>query len=166
MSNEAKKARWACVVANAKLICVDTYSGYRSCSRDPNGKHHVLRPDVVDEDLGTALLDAIKHSRFLTPQEHPEFYDWKSTGQQQYEAWVKSLMESHGYRTRRELFGAMKSCGVKCQDAVVTIRPSHHRILEAWSGDGITEQDWVNVSESSSPEAIGAALRLALSRCT
>ncbi|WP_455816397.1 contact-dependent growth inhibition system immunity protein [Pseudomonas cerasi] len=59
----------------------------------------------------------------------------------------------------------MKSCGIQCCEGVITIRPSFHEKAEAWSGRAIEKSDYV-VLAANSPEAdIGAALRLAFSRC-
>ncbi|NDL44379.1 contact-dependent growth inhibition system immunity protein, partial [Photorhabdus laumondii] len=43
--------------------------------------------------------------------------------------------------------------------------PSSHEKLEGWSGDGISVADYVVIPADSSPEEVGAALRLAFSRC-
>ncbi|WP_284149709.1 contact-dependent growth inhibition system immunity protein [Escherichia coli] len=48
---------------------------------------------------------------------------------------------------------------------VITIRPSFHEKLEAWSGNRINESDYVVLPADSSPTEIGSGLRLALSRC-
>ncbi|MBP9693427.1 MAG: CdiI family contact-dependent growth inhibition immunity protein [Alphaproteobacteria bacterium] len=60
----------------------------------------------------------------------------------------------------------MKSCGINLDQGLITIRPSHHEKLEAWSGEGIDKRDYVNIPHDSEPSQIGAALRLAFSRCT
>lgn len=60
----------------------------------------------------------------------------------------------------------MKNCSVELVKDTLIIQPSHHEKLEAWSGKGITESDYVVVSVNSSPGEVGAALRLAISRCT
>ncbi|MEJ1554439.1 contact-dependent growth inhibition system immunity protein, partial [Escherichia coli] len=48
---------------------------------------------------------------------------------------------------------------------LITIRPSFHEKLEAWSGNRINESDYVVLPADSSPTEIGSGLRLALSRC-
>ena len=60
----------------------------------------------------------------------------------------------------------MMSCGLACKDGTIIIRPSHHKQLEYWSGEGFTESDYIKLPADSPPEEIGAALRLAFSRCT
>ncbi|XBS71987.1 contact-dependent growth inhibition system immunity protein [Acerihabitans sp. KWT182] len=46
------------------------------------------------------------------------------------------------------------------------ISPSQHEKRDAWSGDGLTDADDPVLPADSSPAEIGAALRLAFSRCT
>jgi hypothetical protein len=59
----------------------------------------------------------------------------------------------------------MKHCGTTLIDQVITIRPSNHEKLEAWSGKNISEDNYVILSLDNSPEEIGAGLKLAFSRC-
>lgn len=170
------KSAWAGAIYNGDFICVETYSGYRSSRSDPKGTQHLLIPDVSCEVLGVALLDALAHSRFVLPEPrsdvwvHPEaefdsdLYDYKR-GIERYAEWTKALMKRYGYKTKRALFKNMKSCNIESQNGTITIRPSYHEKLEMWSGDGISKDDYV-VIPASSPAEIGAALRLAFSRCT
>lgn len=76
------------------------------------------------------------------------------------------MMDHYGYKTKRELFKKMRRCDVEERRGVITIGPNHHEKLEAWGrdkGDGIED---VVIEANCSPSEIGAALRLALSRCT
>lgn len=171
------KTAWADVKANADFICIETYSGYGSCRADYKGVMHLLPPDVPDQALGEALLDALSKSRFVLPEPrkdvwiHPEvtfdmsLYDY-DLNNQRYAEWISNLMRIYGYKTKRALFKDMKSCSVESKLDEITIRPSCHEKLEAWSGRGITESDYVVVPVTSSSADIGAALHLAISRCT
>ena len=175
--NDVVRGRWAGAFDNADFLCVETYSGYRGGVRDHKGKQHLLEPDVSDEILGAALLDAMAHSRFVLPArrtdvwQHPEvefdldLYDYK-LGIERTSEWTKSLMERYGYKAKRALFKDMKFCSIDWIDDVITILPWHHEKLEAWSGDGISASDRVVIPANSTPAEIGAALRLAFSRCT
>ena len=75
-------------------------------------------------------------------------------------------MERYGYKTKRALFKDMKKCSIESNRGQITIRPSYHEKLEAWSGKGVSESDYVIIPSGSSPSDVGAALRLAFSRCT
>ena len=177
MTNNVIRTAWANVKANGKFICIKTYSGYGSCRADPRGAVHWLTPSASDEEMGTALLDALSKSRFVLPGPrtdvwvHPdatfdaELYDLKKLGER-YENWVESIKVRYGYTARRPIFKDMKSCSVMARLGKITMRPSHHEKLEAWSGEGISEDAYVIVSEDSSPGEIGAGVRLVLDRCS
>ena len=173
--SEVTRGYWAEVVCNNDFICVDTYSGYRGGDRrDPKGKQNLLPPDASDVALGEAVLDALAHSRWVLPESMKEdtdpagveydssLYDYKTN----YPIWVNALMERYGYKTKRALFKGMKRVGIANENGVITMRPSHHYRLEGWEAGDLTEEDYVVIPATSPPEEIGAALRLALSRCT
>lgn len=160
------KAVWASAKINRKFICVETCSGYRAIATDPKGKQHLLSPDISGEDLGNAVLDALAHSRFIVPAEQPEEDQDLFDFDRNYSEWVRHLMERYSYKTNHALFKDMKLCNIESREGTMTIRPTHHRSLEAWGGGGITEKDYVVLSASSLPADVGAALRLAFSRCT
>lgn len=174
--NQVTRAYWASAFCNGDFICVKTYSGYNGGRGDPKGKQHLLAPDASDESLGLAVLDAMAHSRFVLGVPRPgsvyppdlefdmDLYDYKKVAER-YAAWTKALMERYGYRTRRALFKDMKNCSIESRNGVITIGPSNHEKLEAWGrekDDGIED---VVIPADSTPAEIGAALRLAFSRC-
>ena len=160
------KASWASAKKNRKLFCVDTCSRYRATATDPKGKQHLLTPGIGDQDLGIAVLDALAHSRFIVPLEQPEEHQGLFDFNRNYSEWVKCLMEHYGYTTKHALFNDMKLCNIESREGTITIRPTHHRSLEAWGGAGISEEDYVRISSDGPPDEIGAALRLAFTRCT
>ncbi|WP_035061424.1 contact-dependent growth inhibition system immunity protein [Andreprevotia chitinilytica] len=165
MSDVVKK-QWAAVYRNDEFIHIETHSGYRGGLPDPDGKRFLLSPDVADEELGTAVLSALANSRFLPPREHEAFFDMRGRVVPQYEVWVSELMARYGYKTKRALFKNMANCGIEVCEGQLKISPTHHEKLEAWSrekNDGIED---VLISSTSSVVEVGAALRLALSRCT
>jgi len=118
------------------------------------------------------VLDALMHSRWVlaAPREgstYPEgvefdmsLYDYKAN----YPLWVNALMERYGYKNKRALFKNMKNVSIESKNGILTLIPTHHAKLEAW--EGVVEEARVVIPATSSPEEIGAALRLALSRCT
>ena len=162
--DDVEIASWASAVANERFICVETYSGLRRVGRDPLGKQHLLELDTSDDVLGNALLDALAHSRFLTVDEAATFLDLTRVTDD-YSEWVSNLKQQYGFKSKRALFRNMRCCDIRCKDSSIRIRPTNHEKLESWSGDGISETNVVYTSTSGSPEEIGAALRLAFSRC-
>lgn len=171
------KTAWADAKINTDFIFVNTFSGHRSSRADPQGVEHFFSPDAADNELGFALLDALAHSRFVLSEPrkdvwiHPEatfdraLYDYSLTNQR-YGQWVGSTLKRYGYKTKRALFKEMKKCSIESKKDQIIIRPSHHEKLEVWSGKGLSESDYVIIPSGSSPAAVGAALRLAFSRCT
>ncbi|EJN27343.1 hypothetical protein PMI36_00615 [Pseudomonas sp. GM79] len=135
-----------------------------------------MAPDISVQELGASVLEALAQSRFVLPEPrkevwiHPEatfdrdLYDYDLT-KQRYEKWVDRVIDRYGYKNKRALFKDMKKCSVESKNGEIIIRPSFHEKLEAWSGKGINESDYVVVSSNSSPGEVGAALRLAFNRC-
>uniref|UniRef100_UPI0036DDB56E contact-dependent growth inhibition system immunity protein n=1 Tax=Photorhabdus sp. RM322S TaxID=3342825 RepID=UPI0036DDB56E len=158
--------RWknARCVFNGDFYSVITYSGYRSLNLDPLGGNHMLSPDTSDEELGTVVFNALSKSRFIPFENLGDFLD-NEKGEELYNQWVTEMMGFHRYRSKRQLFKKMKSCNIRLLDGVITITPSGHEKLELWTGKGIVESDYVVIPADSSPEEVGAALRLAFSRC-
>ncbi|WP_439854840.1 contact-dependent growth inhibition system immunity protein [Pseudomonas yamanorum] len=157
---------WAYVKFTNDFIFIETYSGYFNCLPDPEGVGIFLSHLSDDSSLGQSILDALAVSRMIDPKESPEFFDFRGRVAIQYNEWIANAMMKFEYKTKRALFKDMKSCSIDAFDGVITIRPSHHEKLEAWSGKGITEKDFVVISTNSSPDEIGVSLRLAFSRCT
>ena len=166
MTDVVQRKRWAHVYENRDFVQIETRSGYRGGLPDPLGKRVQIPNPASDEDLGRAVLEALASSRFIHPDEDRQFFDIRGRVVPQYEEWVKSLMATYAYKSRRALFKEMKSCGIEERNGVVTMRPTHHEKLEAWSGEGITEESLVHVDIDSNALSVGTALRLALSRCT
>jgi hypothetical protein len=148
---------------NGDFISIKTYSGYRMAIADPQASEYLLLPNDSNEILGKAAFKALTDSRFLTIEESSKL---REASEENYKKWIQKIMSVYGYKTKRTLFQKMINCSLEMDEGIITIFPSHHEKLEAWSGKGLTEKDYVKVPADSSPEEIGAALRLAFSRCT
>jgi hypothetical protein len=71
MTKVARDA-WAQTNSNQDFICIETYSGYGGgTNADPKGKRIFLVPDVGDNELGIAVLDALAHSRLVLGAPRP-----------------------------------------------------------------------------------------------
>lgn len=148
---------------NEDFLSLQSYCGYSLAMIDPDAPEYLFNLDVADEELGSAILSALENSRFIP---YDEIESFKANIEGSYQDWISKLMNRYGCKTKRSLFKNMKSCGIYCEDGLIVIRPSHHEKLEAWSGTGIREEDYVKLPDNSEPSEIGAALRLAFSRCT
>jgi hypothetical protein len=147
---------------NRDFISIESYSSFNSALADPKADEHLLFSDASDEEAGTTVLEALRQSRFLS---YDELVILLENNQQNYQNWIQKLMSLYGYKTKRALFKNMKSCDISLKDGMITIEHTNHEKLEAWGGEGISKEDYVHIPADSSPAEIGAALRLAFSRC-
>ena len=155
---------WASCYWNNEFLSIETMSGLGRFGDDSLFPPHLLPPDADDKSIGEAVLIALSNSRTLSLEEYSDFFNLEKS-QEKYVAWIAMLMEKYGYKTKRALFKDMKNCSIHCINDVITISPTRHEKLEAWGGTGRGGSDKVILSVNSSPAEIGAALRLALSRC-
>ena len=162
--SEVKPQKWTSAYYNGDFYLIETWSGYRSSQREPTGKQNTLTPEATAVELGTAVLDALAHSRFLSLNEIEDFFN-PEKGQQEYLAWIKALIEKHGYKSKRALFKNMANCGVRVVDGVMDITPMRHEKLEGWGREKDDGIENVVIPADSSPNAVGEALLLAFSRC-
>lgn len=176
--SEVTRGRWANAYRNGDFLLIETWSGYRGVdSRDHKGTQNFLAPDAVDAAAGEAVLDALAHSRWVLPVRkndsiYPagvefdlDLYDYKLNAER-YAAWTKALMDRYGYKTKRALFKDMENCDIAVKNGVMKIRPLRHTKLEQWEGLGPNDAGAVEIPADSTPAEIGAALRLAFTRCT
>ena len=159
-----KTKKWENAFWNEDFYSIKTYSGLGLIGSDPSGAQHLLAAEATDDKLGAALLDALSKSRELTLDEYGEFFNYEKR-EIEYGKWVALMKEKYAYKTKKALFRVMRSCAVTLDGEMLEIDPSRHEQLEAWSGTGIKESDKVIIPSNSSEAEIGAALRLAFSRC-
>ncbi len=162
MNATVERKSWATVKFNGDFIDVTACAGYRACYLDPEAWSVQLSPADDDEKLGRAVLGALNASRFLEPR---EAFTVQADAPKNYERWANTLVERFGYRSRRAMFGKMKSCSITRRGDLISFKPLKHQKLEGWSGDGITEGDVVVISADKPPVEIGVALRIVLGRC-
>lgn len=175
--NDIKIAQWAGIHANEKFICIETYSGYTGGRIDTKCKQHLLPVDTDNATLGAALIDALANSRFVLGERrtdvwvHPDaeydmdLYDYHKNIEW-YAAWIEDLKLRYGYKTKKALFRKMDNCGVEQVDGKIKISPMHHEKLEGWGREKDDVFEDVIIFDQSTTNEIGAAIRLALSRCT
>lgn len=156
---------WAEVKANRDFIFVQTLSGNVIALPDPKGKSFFLSRVSPDNELGTSLLQALAASRMIDPEDEPGFFDVKGRAAEKYNEWVAATMARFSYKRKSDLFDRMKFCFVDVVEGVLTIYPSHRDRRGAWTSKGITKEHHVTLAYNSYPDAVGAALRLALERC-
>ncbi|MGD9584545.1 MAG: contact-dependent growth inhibition system immunity protein [Lysobacterales bacterium] len=161
-----KRRRWADATANEKILSVSTLSGYRGTVGDPKGAQYDFLLDVPDEALGQAVLDCLARSRFLdTPELRAELYPVEAVLSDA-RAWTERLMAFGAYKTKSALFRRMMKVSIEEEDGKLTFSPWHHVRSDSWDEGQLTAADNVLASMEDPPAALGAALRVALGRCT
>jgi len=131
---------------------------------DSTGKEFFFATDATDEVLGVAVMDALRHSKYLPLAEHRDFYDPQANAHR-CEDWVLSLMSRYEYKTRRALFADMKNCGIELAGDDLIFKPTHHIKREVWERRKSDNFEDVKIHADSLPAEIGAALRLGFNRC-
>ena len=152
---------------NQDFILVVTQSGDTQRVNDYDfGKEYYLPVDVNDTTLGEAVLGCLAACRWITYDDDPSFFYPMETIVPRYKQWVADTMAKYGYKTKTKMFRYMDNCSLDMKDNKITVAPYHHRALEAWSGQDLEGKNNVIIPADSSPAEIGAALKLAFSRCT
>lgn len=159
-----KESKAASVLMNERLICIETYSGRGLMGRDPHGVCEFYELDVPSAALGSSLRRAVSASRWISLDEYPEFFDTERSKDIN-RRWVEDASRRFGYKSKNALFKKMMNCSVRCVDGLVTLRPSVHVKLEAWTGDGVDPSQYVELSLEDNDDILGEGVRLALSRC-
>ena len=148
---------------NGDFISLQAYSGYDSMMADPTAMEYFFVADVLNEVLGTAVLEAFKQCRLLSYEEANAL---AGQADQAYLDWIQKVITFYGYKTRKELFLNMKNCLIEHHETDLIFLPSHHEELEMWAGHREEDGTHLKIPANSPAAEIGAALRLAFSRCT
>ncbi len=157
---------WPTAVAysNRGFTLIETCSGYRSYSLDVEAQKYFLGEDASEGEIGNAVLAALSRSRRIAINEIANFFNLEQATKN-YAGWVASLMARYGYKTKRSLFKGMKNCGIRRMGDIIRFEPMKQVKQEIWEGTASDGADDVIVPATSTPAEIGAAFRLALSRC-
>lgn len=103
------------VTANAfsKFYLIESEVCYGAALPDPEGIRHVLPPDATAQQLGTAILDALAHSRFIPPS-HPDFDALfkERTAAELVDAYDAELMRLAGVKTKASLYRGARGVNV------------------------------------------------------
>lgn len=159
---------------------------------DPERDSFFLAPDCSDAELGETLLKALSLYRVL-PLEFkgrrtlfdrvietlqkvfslnrvlpPELEERRALldsiiDGSAHDKRVARNMARFGYKRKGQYFKRLHNCFVERFENTITISPTNHRAPDAWGGLDPSED--VHIPADSTPEEIGAALRLGFSRC-
>lgn len=154
----------ATAFSSSAFILVETCSGYRSYSLDTEAPKCFLDEGSSENEIGDAVLAALSRSRQISIDEIATFFNLERTTRS-YADWITDLMTRYGYKTKRALFKGMKNCGIRRVGDIIKFEPMRQVKQEMWEGTASHGEDDVILPATSTPAEIGAAFRLALSRC-
>jgi hypothetical protein len=153
---------WACdAFAFRRFLMVESNVVYSANVPDPQGVRYVLPVDAPDGEVGAAILDALDHSRFLTPDQpdfDATFGDYlDGTRHAEYDA---GLMEIAGVKTRASLYRGARLVGVRIWNGRIEFTAWRERRGRdfAYSGGGPAEV----LPRNADAETVGATFRRAL----
>jgi hypothetical protein len=153
--------QWADVHRTERFVCIAQLSGYRIIQLEDDGYVIYLEPDASNEALGRTLLEALARSRFIFPPD-PAFSE-SERYMRCYRNWQKDFMQRYGYKTKRDAYKNMDWCRVKRSEGKISIQPHQRDKPEHFRN--LPPEKTMVIPATDDPEAVGAALRLALDRC-
>jgi hypothetical protein len=160
-----EEKKWCKVFMNNDFLNVQTRSGYRSYVFDSDGENIFLPPDFNAVTLGESVLKALSKSRIIDPKDFGVFFD-RDRLQNQYNEWINYCKKTYGYKTKKAMFRDIKNLDIELYNRKIIMRPWHQEKPEIFGPTKNKELDNVIISTDSTPEEIGRAVHLALSRCT
>jgi CDI immunity protein len=158
-----RQGKRADVIATSKFLEVVTMSGLGLLYADPQSEAQILEANVDDAEVGSAILAALFKSRFVTNEELQSVVKSKIV-QTRLEKMTKAFVKRFHYKNKTELRKDEKVVSTKLVKQFIEFMPNHIRTLGRYSGLG--KDHHVVIPVDSSPAEVGAAFRLALSRCT
>ena len=153
-----KFGKKASIMATPRYYDVHADSGISSSYADPDCEWILLDTTESDAAVGSAIVTALSQSRFLSLDDREQEIADKIAQRERF------LIQRYGYKSADKMGKETKSVGVWLTKGQMTLTPFHTDDLESFSG--LDKDQNVIIPGDSSPEQIGAAFRLALSRCT
>jgi CDI immunity protein len=151
----------ATIHRSAKFISVETLSGVPGLMYQEDKPYRVyLDPDATNELVGRTLLTALNKSRFVNNSE-PEFFD-PDRATRVWANWEEDVMQRYGLKSRRDVYKSLDWCRGETFDGKIEIEP-HRRGSPGWRS--LPPEKTVIIPATDDAEVVGAAVRLALSRC-
>jgi CDI immunity protein len=153
----------ATIHRSTKFISVEALSGVPGLMYQEDRPYRIyLDPDAANELIGRTLLTALEKSRFVDNAE-PQFFD-PDRATRVWENWEKDVMQRYGFKSKRDAYKSMDWCQGHMFDGKITIEP-HRRGSPGSGWRSLPPEKTVVIPATDEAEAVGAAVRLALSRC-
>ena len=145
----------AAIRATPKMLVVEAVSGRGITSPDPEAFHAFLPVEADDALIGSAVLQALAASRFLSIEEAAKFKG--AEGDARWNDWVSKMLHAAGLRSENTLIKSMALCHVSMKDGMVSLSPMARRRGAAWEGLGPEQR--VEVPLAEGPLSIATAVR-------
>jgi hypothetical protein len=149
------------IYRSPKFISIEALSGVPGLMYQEDKPYRVyLDPDATNELIGRMLLTALNKSRFIDNSEHEFFNPHRAV--RVWEDWENDLIQRYGFKSKGEAYKNLDWCAGQMFDGKIKIQP-HRRNPPVWKS--LPAEQTVFIAATDNAEAVGAALRLALSRC-
>ena len=161
----SKKTLDASVFYNGDFFEFITISRGMMGYADPDVMPKYLPPNSTDEEIGSAMRQALSHSKRISAAEFQALFK-SGIVQKKMKEHEDSSIKEHGYKSRRALYLNMKNCTVSQHEDRIEVQPMHHNSIDGFSA---TKQDiskMLNVNVDASDSELGAAIKEGLCRCT
>jgi hypothetical protein len=149
--------------ATDKYILLESASGYIVSGPDPAGYRVYLDPDTSSEVLGSEFFRALSGSRILDVDTERDLF-LPERVDREYKLWIEELKSRFGYGSRRAALKDVKYCAVRKLHGEIVFMPHEHPEPEMWRR--LDDKAFITIPENATPDQAGAAIRLALSRCS
>ncbi len=151
----------AAIYRSVKFISVETLSGVPGLVYREDEPYRIyLDPDTTNELIGRTVLIALHKSRFVGNAE-PQFFD-PARAKRVYENWEKDVMRRYGFKSKRDAYQSMDWCEGQMFDGKIRIEP-HRRVSLGWRS--LSPEKMIVIPATDDAASVGAAVRVALSRC-
>ena len=156
-------SQWADVKATEAFVAFQTLSGHGLIRPEAGRAPTFVDRRADDRAIGEALLTALAGSRNIVPYTDPEFENPENYARA-YEETREAIFRRTDKKTKREAYEDMGWCRVRRSEGKIRIRPAPPDGVGKWGA--LPEDMNVVIPATDDPVVVGAALRLAIERCT
>jgi hypothetical protein len=162
-ANDVPFRQWALINQTEKTTVVTPLSGFRRHMFEDDPRATYLEPNPTEDELGLAVLESLNVSRFVDPRIDDSFFEADRIVAAN-KLWHADLMARFRYRSLRQAYGNMLCCLVERSEGRITIRPFLRDRRPGYWTD-MPEERTVDIPATDDIAILGAATKLALSRC-
>jgi len=142
------------------FVALQSLSGGPLARPDDGSAPEFLPTDCSVRELGAALLAALSRCRHV-PSEEREFYSLAKR-LESYDHCEKEILRRTGKRSKTRAYEKSIWCRVRRAEGQINIRPNRPAGRGTWKPLPVEEH--VVILETTDPDALGAALKLAFER--